>query len=85
MRLRSSGLSWVRLEDDIVILDLEGSSYLKLNASGAVLWEALANGSDRESLVEVLVGQYDVPRPDAERDVDAFLGAMRSKNLLVAD
>ena len=85
MRLRSNGLSWVRLEDDIVILDLESSSYLKLNASGAVLWEALADGSDRESLIEALVGRYELPRPNAERDVEAFLDAMRAKNLLVAD
>ena len=85
MRLRTSGLSWQRLDDDVVVLDLEGSSYLKLNSSGAVLWEALVDGADFELLVGLLVSRYDVGRQDAERDVRAFLDAMEAKNLLDED
>ena len=41
MQLRQAGLTWHVAGDDVVVLDLEGSVYLKLNGSGRILWEAV--------------------------------------------
>lgn len=82
VRLRAESLTWQRIDDDIVVLDLEGSSYLKLNASGAVLWEALAGGADHADLVRQLMERYDLGEEDAARDVDEFLADLDARGLL---
>ena len=41
MQLRQENLTWQVAGDDVVVLDLKGSVYLKLNGSGKVLWETL--------------------------------------------
>jgi hypothetical protein len=82
MRLRTEGLSWQRIDDHVVVLDLEGSSYLRLNATGAVLWEALAAGTERDALVRLLTERHDVDAGTAARDVDTFLADVRAAGLL---
>lgn len=49
------------------------SALLSLNESGAMLWEALEKGADRNGLVAALIAEYDVTREEAAADVDAFL------------
>ena len=85
MRLRVEGLTWQRIDDDIVVLDLDGSSYLKLNASGAALWEALADGCDHDGLVSLLVERYEIASADADRDVRAFIANLEAADLLARD
>ena len=58
MRIRQTGLTWNVTGDDVVVLDLDGSVYLKLNGSGRVLWERLASTSTEEELVSTLVDTY---------------------------
>ena len=51
MQLRQDGLTWHVAGDDVVVLDLEGSVYLKLNGSGRVLWERLAEPCTEAELI----------------------------------
>lgn len=46
---------------------------LKLNESGAFLWEALKNGADLDGLVRALTGEYAVDEAQARADVKEFL------------
>jgi hypothetical protein len=55
MRLRRDGLTWQAIGDDIVVLDLQGSVYLRLNGTGRVLWEALAGGASVDEMIERIV------------------------------
>lgn len=49
---------------------------MKLNGTGRFLWEKLTAETDRNSLVDALLSEYDVARDVAERDVDAFLARL---------
>lgn len=46
---------------------------LQLNDSGAMLWKALEQGSDKNAMVNALTAEYMVSRQQAETDVDEFL------------
>jgi hypothetical protein len=81
-RLRASGLEWRSVEGEIVALDLPADTYLGLNQSGAVLWQALAQGASADELVERLVGEYQIERSDAERDVRQFIAALQAQGVL---
>ena len=55
MQLKQDGVSWHLVGDDIVVLDLNGSMYLKLSGSGRLLWERLAEPVEEADLAAALV------------------------------
>ncbi|MEX1133485.1 MAG: PqqD family protein [Acidimicrobiia bacterium] len=83
MQLRSEALDWLVVDAEIVALDGRQDLYLGLNQSGAELWRALANGTTRTQLVELLVETFDIDRETASRDTDAFLAALTDRDLLL--
>lgn len=84
LQLRPTALTWHVVGSDVVVLDLEGSVYLKLNGSGRVLWERLAETASTEALVEALVDQYGIDDELAAADVHEFVGELRRRGLLAA-
>ena len=68
---------------DVVVLDPETSRYVRLNATAAVLWEALAaSPATVATLADVLSARFAAPPERALGDVLAFVEAMSSRNLL---
>ena len=84
VQLRPNALTWHVVGTDVVVLDLEGSVYLKLNDSGRVLWERLAEAADANSLAAALVDAYGIEEGRAKADVEEFVGELRRRGLLAA-
>ena len=55
---------------------------LTLNESGALLWQALEKGGDRETLADALMAEYVVDRAQALADAEAFLDKLRKGGCL---
>lgn len=81
-KLRTADLRWRAVENEIVALDLNRSEYLAVNRVGAVLWEALVEGADRETLVGLLAKRFGRERRSAEEDLETFLSALDEQGLL---
>ena len=81
-RLRDEGLSWRRIEDEVVAVDVPTSTYLSANDSGTVLWQALADGATHEELTALLVERFGIDTDAAATDVDDFLAQLREQGLL---
>jgi hypothetical protein len=82
MQLRDAGLTWHVAGDDVVVLDLEGSVYLRLNGSARLLWERLAQSSTEPELAAALVDEYGIGAERAADDVGAFVADLRRRGLL---
>jgi Coenzyme PQQ synthesis protein D (PqqD) len=82
LRLRTSDLEWREIEDEVIAVDVQTSTYLSANSSGMVLWRALARGTTRKALVDRLVEIYGIDGERAGADVDRFLDDLRSRDLL---
>lgn len=76
LRLRTDELSWRRVDDEIVVLDMRSSAYYAVNGTGATLWEHLQAGCDRDQLVQAVVAEHDISLQESERDVDAFVAML---------
>jgi hypothetical protein len=83
MQLRESEVTWHVAGDDVVVLDLQGSVYLKLNGSARVLWERLAESASEPELVAALVETYGIDERRAADDVSTFLADLHQRGLLV--
>jgi hypothetical protein len=82
--LRAGDLAWRAVEGDVVALDLRASRYLGTNATGALLWERLAEGATERQLVAALTERFPEAADRAAADVAAFLAVLRERGLVVA-
>ena len=55
---------------------------IKLNETGAFLFEHCKEGFDRASLTEALLSEYDADRALIEADVDRFIANLRANELI---
>ncbi len=85
MRLRRDGLVWRRAGDEMLVLDLSRSEYLSANATGALVWERLAEGATRDELAQALVQRFAVDEAQARADVDRLLEQLHAEGLLETD
>jgi hypothetical protein len=58
------------------------SGFVRLNGTGAFLWNILNGGADMQQLVEAMVKEYDVSLEIAERDAAAFVENLRKSGIL---
>lgn len=79
--LRQVADTWVVLPVGQISVDFNGM--LTLNEPGALLWKALEQGGDRESLAEALLNEYEVDQATALADVDEFLTKLNDIGCLV--
>ena len=61
VRVRPSELAWRKTGDEVVVLDLAASVFHALNASGALMWERLADWTTAGELAGELVSRYRAP------------------------
>jgi len=82
VRLRTDGVSWQALDDEVVILDLDAAIYFTARGSAATLLMMLENDTDEERLVAGLLEEYDVDVATATLDVKSFLSTLDHHRLL---
>jgi hypothetical protein len=82
VKLRQDRVHWREIDEEVVAVDVDSSTYLSTNGSGALLWLELAQGTTRDALVERLAQAYLIDSERAEGDVDAFLAELRGQGLL---
>lgn len=73
------------LEGGKALLDLGTSSYFRLNATAALIWEWLADGMTMASLVDRMLDEFDVEKDVVSRDVEAIVGAFAEAGLVTFD
>lgn len=85
MRIRTENVTWQEIDGELVILDLQRSTYLTTNAVGAVLSKHLTEDRSLDDLVALLTSTYGIDDVTAKRDVEAFLRRLESVELLIPD
>ena len=81
-RLRRDGLLWQQVGDQVVVLDADRSVYLAVNETGALIWQALVDGSPTDQLTQILVDRYGLDPDRVAGDVDRFVADLDDRGLL---
>ena len=55
---------------------------IRLNQTGRLLWDMIAEGNDADTMVTRLTDKYDVSEENARRDVEAFIKVLADKGIL---
>jgi hypothetical protein len=70
---RSEGLVAEPMEGGVVVLDPKTDRYLRLNATGRLIWESLAEPATVAELARALGEQTGVDADRAEADATSFI------------
>lgn len=79
---RDTELSVREVDGELMLLDERTWTYLHLNASGAVLWNAMAGGATEDQLVDALCDEFAVDREVARGDARDLLQSLADKDLV---
>lgn len=55
---------------------------MKLNGSGAYLFEKIQAGTDEESLVQAMLRDYEIDEETARRDIGKFVTTLREMKII---
>ncbi len=73
-----------KLEDEIVLLNLDSGEYFGLNDTGTRVWELLVAGRGRSEIVDQLIAEFEVDRERASGHVAALCKELIAAGLLAA-
>ena len=78
--LRQISGPWIVLPLGVETVDFSGM--LKLNETGAMLWNLLKDGCGEDDLVRALTAEYEVSTEQAGADVEEYLAKLRDAGCL---
>ena len=71
------------MDDNAILFNPESGEIFALNPTGRVIWQALAEGLDRDAVLDKLAEKCRTPLPpEAAQDLDEFLAALKRKGFL---
>ena len=79
---RDQEILFEKVDEEIVMLDLEQGNYFALDEIASEIWENLASPILVADLVTVLMTEFDVAQEDCERDVLTYLADLQQRELL---
>ena len=82
LKIRENDISWRRIGDEVIVLDLRSNAYLSINQSGTALWDMLVDGATSETMAARLVSDFALDEERARTDVDAFVAMLSDRGLL---
>ena len=81
----SPNVAWRKIEDQVVILDLQTSHYYSLNNVGSRIWELLQEGQAEDSVIAAIEAEYEIDGKIARRDFTAFLAQLKRQKITLPE
>ncbi len=78
-------VAWRKVDDEVVVLDLETSVYYSLNETASRVWEMIGKGMSEEAIAEELAEEYGQSLKTVKKDVSALIKRIKKENLLAND
>jgi hypothetical protein len=71
-----------RLDDQVMMINLETGAYFALERPAADCWTALGAGAGFDGIVAEVVAHFEVPADQAEADVETFLVSLIDEGIV---
>lgn len=73
---------WRKVEDEVVILDIDSGYYYTLSETGVIIWEMLVDGKSPDEISSRIAEDYDVDKARAQADIKGILKNLEAENLV---
>ncbi len=71
-----------RLDDQVMMINLETGAYFALERPAADCWTALTEGGSVDDIVSAVVAQFEVSAEVAAADVETFIGSLTDEGIV---
>lgn len=65
-----------KIDDEVVMMDIESGFYFGLNSVASIIWELLKDGKTVDELADYLITEYDVSREQCLEETDILIKKM---------
>jgi hypothetical protein len=65
-----------KIDEEVVMMDIESGFYFGLNSVASVIWELLKDGKTVDELADYLITEYDVNREQCLEETDILIKKM---------
>jgi pyrroloquinoline quinone biosynthesis protein D len=77
--------SETRIDDEIVVMQLDSGVFFSLTGTAAAIWELIDGTRDRSAVLAMLARQFDGGATGIASEVDTFLAQLAEAGLVAAD
>ena len=70
------------VDGETVLLDLESESYFGLDEVGTRIWQLLNEGSNLQTVFDILLGEYDVDEKQLKKDIQDHVAQLVEAGLI---
>lgn len=74
-----------RLDDQLVMMDIDKGKYFAMNPVATRVWELLEKPASVDRLCEILTGEYDVEPGRCREEVSQLIGEMEKLGLVTSE
>jgi hypothetical protein len=71
-----------RLDEEMVVLDVQSGRYFGLNAAGALIWEGIERGLALAAIADRMIEEFEVSRETCEADVLRLASELLAEGLV---
>ena len=71
------------IDDEVIVVNLEKSTFHTLNSVGAYIWQKLDGKTSVQMIIQDLSDEFDVDSETAEKDTIEFINSMLKEDLLI--
>ncbi|MFI5349400.1 MAG: PqqD family protein [Elusimicrobiota bacterium] len=75
--------AWRKIDEEVIILNVDNSVYYSLNETGAAVWEKLGAGTAPDEIAAEISREYGAALPSVEKDVAEIISNLRKEKLLI--
>jgi len=79
----SPDVLWQRLDDEVIVMQLQTDRIFSLNPTGARFWELVAGGMKLDAIREEMGKEFDVPPDILAAEVEGILALLIGEQLLI--
>lgn len=80
---RNPELVSTEVDGERVMMSVDSGEYFGLDPVGSRIWELIENPIRVDSLLDLLIDEFDVSKEQCESDTFEFLNELRDKNILL--
>jgi len=70
------------VDDQVVLLSLDGGRYYKLNGSGSRVWALIEEHGELEKVQDAMAGEFEADEADVRRDVATLVADLQAHGLI---
>lgn len=71
-----------RIQDEIILMDVQGGEYINLDAIGSRIWDLLATTPELDELTRILLDEYQVEPEQCRAEIAEFLDDLLARGLI---